>query len=96
MILFDNVEGDIRVRDNLVQNNDANVALYNSDDGVFEDNTVLDAVFYGLYADADSAGNRFLDNTALRNTEHDCHDDEAHPAITCERGRRPARRSRRS
>jgi hypothetical protein len=76
IILFDNADSDIVVRNNLVQNNDTNVALYNNDGGDFKNNTVLDAVFYdGLYADADSEGNRFISNTALRNTEHDCHDD---------------------
>ena len=76
ILLFDNVDSEIRLRDNVVQNNDANLALYNSDRGVFEDNSLLDAVAYdGLYADADSAGNRFEDNVALRNAEHDCHDD---------------------
>ena len=76
IILFDNADSDIVVRNNLVQNNDTNVALYNNDGGDFKNNTVLDAVFYdGLYADAESEGNRFISNTALRNTEHDCHDD---------------------
>jgi Right handed beta helix region len=75
-ILFDNVDSDIRLRDNDVQNNDTNLGLYNSDNGRFEDNSLLDAVVYdGIYADEDSAGNRFEDNTALRNAEHDCHDD---------------------
>ena len=75
-ILFDNTDSEIRLRDNVVQNNDTNLGLFNSDGGVFEDNTVLDATVYdGIFADADSAGNRFEDNTALRNAEHDCHDD---------------------
>ena len=43
---------------------------------MFEDNSLLDApVDDGIYADEDSAGNRFEDNTALGNEEHDCHDD---------------------
>ena len=75
-ILFENTDSDIRLRDNVVQNNDTNLGLFNSDGGVFEDNKVLDATVYdGIFADADSAGNRFEDNTALRNAEHDCHDD---------------------
>lgn len=75
-ILFDNTDSDIRLRENVVQNNDTNLGLFNSDGGVFEDNLILDAVVYdGIYADADSAGNRFEDNTAFRNAEHDCHDD---------------------
>jgi hypothetical protein len=76
IILFDNVDSEIVLRNNLMQNNDTNVALYNSDGGDVKNNTLLDAAFYdGLYADADSEGNRFISNTALRNTEHDCHDD---------------------
>ena len=75
-ILFENTDSDIRLRDNVVQNNDTNLGLFNSDGGVFEENTVLDATAYdGILADADSAGNRFEDNTARRNAEHDCHDD---------------------
>jgi hypothetical protein len=59
-ILFDNVDSDIRLRDNLVQNNDAKLGLYNSDRGVFEDNSLLDATFYdGIYADKGSSRNRF-------------------------------------
>ena len=76
IILFDNADSDIIVRNNLVQNNDTNVGLYDSDGGDFKNNSLLDAtVDDGLYADASSEGNRFISNTALRNTEHDCHDD---------------------
>ena len=75
-ILFDNVDSDIRLRNNYVDNNDTNLGLYNSDSGEFKNNTLLDAVFYdGIYADVDSERNRFISNTALGNTEHDCHDD---------------------
>jgi hypothetical protein len=72
----DGSAGDVKVSDNLVKNNDSNVALFNRDDSVIEDNTILDAPFYdGLFADEESAGNRFTDNTASGNAEHDCHDD---------------------
>jgi hypothetical protein len=78
VILFDNGTGKVHLKENLVQDNDTNIALYNQDDAVIEDNTVLDAVVYdGLYADAESERNRFLDNTAFRNEEHDCHDDSS-------------------
>ena len=76
IILFDNVDSDITLRNNYVDNNDNNLGLFNSDGGEFKNNTLLDAVFYdGIYADEDSSGNRFISNTALGNEEHDCHDD---------------------
>ena len=76
--VVDNGGSEIRLSNHLEQNNDANLYLENIDGGRFDDNTVLDAVFYdGIYADADSTGNRFEDNTALNNTEHDCHDDSS-------------------
>jgi hypothetical protein len=68
--------GHVKVSDNLVKRNDNNVGLFNWDKSLIEDNTILDATFYdGLYADPESEGNRFTENTALNNTEHDCHDD---------------------
>ncbi|MEA2126517.1 MAG: hypothetical protein QOI80_3299 [Solirubrobacteraceae bacterium] len=72
----DGSEGDVSVSDNLVKNNDTNVALFNRDKAVIDDNTLLDAPFYdGLYADVESENNRFTDNAASGNAEHDCHDD---------------------
>jgi hypothetical protein len=72
----DGSQGDVKISDNLVQRNDANIALFNKDKSVIDHNSLLDAPFYdGLFADADSSGNRFTSNTALRNKEHDCHDD---------------------
>jgi hypothetical protein len=68
--------GDVRVHQNLVQNNDVNLGLFNADRTFVQSNSLLDAPFYdGLYADEESEDNRFVANTALRNTEHDCHDD---------------------
>ncbi len=68
--------GRIKLEDNLVRENDTNIGLYNTDRALIEDNRTLDAVFYdGLYADDESTHNRFEDNRAFGNTEHDCHDD---------------------
>ena len=81
IIVFNNegepgAQGDVRVRDNLVSGNDTNIALYNRDRALISRNTVLDASFYdGLFADSESSENRFTQNTARGNKEHDCHDD---------------------
>jgi hypothetical protein len=72
----DGAAGEVKVSRNYVRHNDTNLALFNRDKGLFEDNLLLDATFYdGIYADVDSSGNRFEDNSAFDNEEHDCHDD---------------------
>jgi hypothetical protein len=72
----DGAAGNVRIEENLVQNNDVNIGLFNRDRALIRRNRALDAPFFdGLFADSESVQNLFVENTALRNKEHDCHDD---------------------
>lgn len=78
LILFQ-LGGDLNVTNNNVRVNDTNIALYDADRLSVSGNQARNATFYdGIYADADSTGNRFNGNTALGNDEEDgfdCNDD---------------------
>lgn len=66
---------DLRLSANLVRRNDNNIGLFDIDRSVFENNRALDSTFYdGIFADAESKGNRFEDNRAFGNPEDDCLD----------------------
>lgn len=61
---------------NKVYRNDDGISLYDVDNSLVKHNYSHDQVVWdGLYADANSTGNRFEYNRMERNTEHDCHDD---------------------
>lgn len=58
-----------------MRRNDNNIGLFDIDRSVFENNRALDSTFYdGIFADAESKGNRFEDNRAFGNPEDDCLD----------------------
>lgn len=70
----------LRVGYNEVYANDDGISLYDVDGSLIEHNNSRDQrLFDGVYADADSSGNRIEYNRMERNVEHDCHDDSAGP-----------------
>jgi hypothetical protein len=76
ILLYQPGAGKLDVNHNDSFDNDDGLPLINADRELIRENYSHDNVIYdGLYADADSTKNLFKENVALRNTEHDCHDD---------------------
>lgn len=68
--------GAVTVEGNQVARNDDGIALIATLGATIRQNVVTDQLVYdGLYADSDSTGNRFENNRASGNAEHDCHDE---------------------
>jgi nitrous oxidase accessory protein NosD len=75
ILMFDTAS-ELRIDHNNVHDNDDGISLLNVDGSQIDHNESMNQQKYdGLYADADSAGNRFEHNEAFGNAEHDCHDD---------------------
>jgi len=76
IILFQANGADLTVGFNDVFRNDDGISLYDVDGSLIEHNRSHDQLLFdGMYADADSTGNRIAYNRMERNFEHDCHDD---------------------
>jgi hypothetical protein len=76
ILLFQPGAGKVDVNNNESFDNDDGLPLIDSDKERIRENYSHDNVLYdGLFADTDSTQNLFKENVALRNTEHDCHDD---------------------
>ena len=76
ILLFRPGAGKVEVDHNNTFDNDDGLPLIDADREQIEHNYSHDNVFFdGLYADEDSMRNLFKGNVALRNKEHDCHDD---------------------
>jgi parallel beta-helix repeat protein len=74
ILLFE--PGPVTVEGNEVTRNDDGIALVATQGATVRHNVATDQLVYdGLYADADSTGNRFEGNRASGNAEHDCHDE---------------------
>jgi hypothetical protein len=76
IILFEANGPGLTVGYNDVYENDDGISLYDVDGSLIEHNFSHEqTVFDGLFADADSMGNRLEYNRMELNAEHDCHDD---------------------
>jgi hypothetical protein len=76
ILLFQPGAGKVDVNHNESFDNDDGLPLIDADRELIRENYSHDNVIYdGLFADADSTQNVFRENVALRNAEHDCHDD---------------------
>jgi hypothetical protein len=76
ILLYQPGAGKVDVNHNESFDNDDGLPLINADREQIRENYSHDNVLFdGLFADADSTQNLFKENVALRNTEHDCHDD---------------------
>jgi Right handed beta helix region len=76
ILLFQLTRGLVEVEDNEVFENDDGISLNDVDGAEIRDNRSHDNVRYdGIFADSESSGNRIIGNEAVRNAEHDCHDD---------------------
>ena len=61
---------------NFVQRNDTNLDAETTQRAKVSENRFFDSTIYdGIFFASDTAKNRIEDNVALRNKEHDCHDD---------------------
>ena len=76
ILVFDPGAGKVDANHNESFDNDDGLSLYNANREQVRENYSHDNVVYdGLFADVDSTKNLFKENVALRNAEHDCHDD---------------------
>jgi hypothetical protein len=76
ILLYQPGTGKVDVNHNESFDNDDGLPLINADRELIRENYSHDNVLYdGLFADSDSTQNLFKENVALRNKEHDCHDD---------------------
>lgn len=76
ILLYQPASGGVRIARNTVARNDDNIALYTTGGSRIVENQATDSTFYdGIYVDVGSTNNRLTGNVALRNAEHDCHDD---------------------
>ena len=76
ILLFEANGPGLTVGYNDVYRNDDGISLYDVDNSLVTHNKSHDQLLFdGLFADADSSGNRLEHNRMERNVEHDCHDD---------------------
>jgi hypothetical protein len=76
ILLYQPGAGKVDVKHNESFDNDDGLPLIDADRELIRENYSHDNVIYdGLFADTDSTQNLFKENVALRNAEHDCHDD---------------------